>query len=101
MADLISGAIGAVLGASGTYLVARFNRRGQLIDARRKAYASWFAKVALMGDRITRLCTTPVGFPNDEEGEKAFTAEIEALSEDNQALLTASTRFFSKNPTLS
>jgi hypothetical protein len=77
------------LGSSSTYLIARFNRRGQTIDARRKAYASWFTALELVHNRIVKICATPVGIPKDTEKQSAFTAEIDASTEDNRALLTA------------
>lgn len=89
MADPISGLVGIAIGSGATGLIAWFTRRGQINDARRKAYANWVGAVALMSNRMTRICMTPFRPPDDADGKSTFRADIEALYTDTRALLAA------------
>jgi gas vesicle protein len=80
-------AVGAVIGAVSANLVARFNRRGQMIDARRKAYANWFATADVMYHRLMTICEMEAEIPKDAEEQRA--EEIDALAEENHKLLAA------------
>jgi hypothetical protein len=42
----ITGVLGVTFGSIGTYCIERFKRRGQINEARRKAYADWFTVVS-------------------------------------------------------
>jgi hypothetical protein len=101
MVDLIApvlAILGIAAGSGGTYLIARFNRRGEMIDAQRKAYANWFTSVELTRDRLTTILRTSVGSPTDTKGYAAFAAEIAALSEDIHGLLTALNETYFQEP---
>ena len=78
--------IGVVLAFFAGLAVARYQRRGQLTDARRNAYAEWLTSENLLYVRIKSVCDKLVGFPKDREKHAELVAQVETLANDMQAL---------------